>query len=163
MKNAFFALALFLSCHCNAQIVLKGYKCKFYDGQMPDLMAEMYSKNDTFRSTFYGRDISEEVTGNNPKEMLKAGLKLCCEGEHYTKTKDSLYILTGKYDYGVYYYKVYDPNATLLISLRTRNNDSLFSEKSKWLLSQIRLHRKKGAYLLNEKGQTCLEPDNPAK
>ncbi len=152
--------------NCNAQIHLKGYKCKFYKDQWPYTMAEMCSKKDTFRYTLYSRDIWYEFwieTGTNdikPEDELRIGLAMCFENEHYKMTSDSLYIATGRYtDINDYYYTLYDPYLMSSVSLRSKYNDSSFSEKSKWLLSQIRSNKKGDIYLINDRNQTCQDPN----
>jgi hypothetical protein len=157
--------------NCDAQIVLKGYKCLFYEEQIPFLTAEMYSKNDTFMSILYTRDIWAALDGkfatkkeqSDPQNELVAGLELCFDGWPYTKTKDSLYVSTQKIDHGnVFLYKVYIPEQFLSISVRSAKNNEAFSNKSKWLLAQIRQHRwhKDELILMNEKNQNCLDPYN---
>ena len=155
-------VSLFIFSCANGQIRLKGYRCKYYENQSPNTMAEMYNKNDTFRFTLLSRDIWSEM-GDEPqskKSELQVGLKLCFHKKPYFRTKDSLYISTGRFaEAENYYYRVYMPSQQVSISVRSKFNDSLFSEKSKWLLSQIREHRKGDVYLINEKGQTCQVPD----
>jgi hypothetical protein len=169
MKLATTILILFLSLNCNAQIMLKGYKCLFEEGQWPYKMAKMYSKNDTFLFRLLSRDIWAEEAGENVSSAidLKIGLRLCFfNKEHYFKTKDSLYIATGRnppnaYPPNTYFYIVYIPEQTVALSLFSNINDADFSDKSKWLLSQIRLHRRNDIYLVNDKHQSCQDPNNP--
>ncbi len=166
MKNLLLCLLqIIISLSCEAQIHLKGYKCKFYKDQWPFTMAEMCSKTDTFRFTLFSRDIMSMFPAggkpSTPEMELKAGLDLCFSHGHH-KTKDSLYISTRKNDCNVYYYLIYDPYWQSSVSVRSANNDSLFSERSRWLLSQVRLYRhKEGIFLLNEKGQSCQCPNDP--
>jgi len=163
MKHTLLCLSLLIvSLSCEAQIRLNGYKCKFYEGQWLFTMAEMCSKTDTFRFTLYSRDIWSELPDGetDPKKELEIGLKLCFDDSHYYKTKDNLYINTGKNDFDVYYYVVYVPDKQASVSVRSKNNDSAFSAKSRWLLSQIRSHKNKDIFLENEKGQSCQNPDD---
>ncbi len=162
MKQTLLCLLLFIvSLHSIAQIHLKGYKCKFYEGQWPYTMAEMCSKKDTFRFTLFSRDIWSALPDGetDPKKELEVGLKLCFDDSHYYKTKDNLYINTGKNDFDVYFYIVYVPDKHASVSVRSKDNDSTFSAKSKWLLSQIRAHKNDDIFLLNEKGQSCQDPE----
>lgn len=165
MKNVLLLLFTLLSFNGGAQIILRGYKCLYDEGQIPGKMAEMYLKTDTFRSLIYGNDIMTELDEkyrtkkerDDPKNILKAGLAVCF-GSNYAKTKDSLYISTGQNYCNTFYYKVYIPEMMLSISVRSNKNDASFSDKSKWLLAQIRKNRKKKLYLVNEKNETCLDP-----
>ena len=161
MKTLATVLVLFVllvSCNSQAQILLRGYKCIYFDDQPPYMYADMYSKTDTFSFVLYSRDIMGEVEDNDPVKELKCGLRLCFGINHYIRTKDSLYIYTGKYyDTNIYVYKVYIPNKMVALSVRSKNNDALFSERSTWLLSQIRLNRAKDMYFINEKHQTCQD------
>ena len=161
MKRIIAAPLLFIFFHSNAQIVLKGYNCRYFPDQMPNTIAEMYNGNDTFRFTLYSRDIWGEEDGKkaSPAEDLKIGLKLCFDNLPYTKTKDGLYICTGKGD--SYYYVVYVPEQMVTLSIRSGLCDEDFNEKSKWLLAEVRSNRrnKKDMYFINEKNQTCQDPD----
>jgi hypothetical protein len=166
MRNTIVIILSCLFIHCDAQIVLPpGYKCRFEEDQLPNLTAEMYRRNDTFLFTFYRRDIEGELDAKEFKNItervrrkeLKTGLELCFDGP-YIKTRDSLYIATGVNLQNVYFYKIYVPEQMISISVRSNKNDNDFSEKSKWLLSQIRLHRKEEIYLVNDKKQTCQDP-----
>ena len=122
-------------------------------------MAEMYCRNDTFLLLFYGRDILCSLEKEDAKMELKMGLEMSFGNNHYFKTRDSLYIYTGKYhDAEIYYYKIYVPEKMVSFSVRSKNNDNVFSKKSKWLLSQIRLNRRRELYLINEKNKLCMDP-----
>lgn len=103
--------------------------------------------------TLHSRDIWGELYDQKEDlhKELAVGLRLCFDDGHYFKTKDSLYYFTGKNYTNTYYYTVYIPNQQVSLSLRSNKNDSAFSDKSKWLLSQIRQHRNKDVYLINEK------------
>jgi hypothetical protein len=160
LKALLLSFSCSLICNAHAQILLRGYKCLYDEDQPPNLYANMYCATDTFGFTLYSRDIMGENENDDPKKGLKIGLRLCFQGKHYFKTKDSLYIYTGKYyDTNIYVYKIYIPEKQVALSVRSRNNDQVFSDRSKWLLSQIRLHRPKDMYLINEKGQTCQNRD----
>jgi hypothetical protein len=125
----------------------------------------MYHKNDTFLIQRFDRDIEgyfdehHIINGDNDsKQTLKAGLKVCFVADKYFKTKDSLYYYTGRAYTGTYYYEIYVPEYQESISVRSNQNDATFSELSKWLLSQIRLHRKEGITVENEKHEICENP-----
>jgi hypothetical protein len=150
-------LTFSLSFNCNAQILLKDYKCLFLDGQVEDISCHMYKRNDTFSFTSFHRDIYMEIDDahNNPKNRLKAGLDYCFGGTGYFKTKDSLYISTGRSPDSTFYYAIYLPDYEEVYFLHSNQNDADFSQKSKWLLSQIRLYRGKPMYFINEKRETC--------
>lgn len=155
-------IIVFLSLCAKAQIVLSGYKCLFYDGQGPNTMAEMYHQNDTFRFTLLARDIAAENPDENDRTAeLKIGLRLCFNGLNYSKTKDGLYVSTGRYrGTAAYYYKIYIPEQEVSLSLRSNANDADFSDRSKWLLEQVRINRskKKDFYFINEQKETCQVP-----
>jgi hypothetical protein len=165
MKSSILAILLFMSCHTNGQIILPHYKCHYYEDQWPNTMSDMYNGNDTFNFTLYSKDIwgAEGDSKQDPGSELKIGLKLCFEddGLHYYKTKDSLYLSTGQYASHTYYYEIYIPEKTVSVSVRSNKNDSDFTDKSKWLLSQVRHCRaeKKDIYFLNEKRQSCQDPN----
>ena len=150
-----------MPCHAYSQIILPHYKCYYHKDQWPNTMADMYNGNDTFRFTLYSRDLWGEEGGkkSSPAEDLKIGLKLCFDDLPYTKTNDGLYICTGKGD--SYYYIVYVPEQMVTLSIRSGLRDEYFNEKSKWLLAQVRSNRKnkKDMYFINEKNQTCQDPN----
>lgn len=163
METVLFLFFIVISFCSFAQIRLPGYKCKFYNGQWPYTMAEMYNSKDTFRLTLYSRDIGEEMPGDawDENKVLPLGLKICFGDNHYYRTKDSLYYSTGRNDANIYYYKVYIPNQQASVSLRSAKNDAAFSQKSQWLLAEIREHRYQDIYIINEKNQTCQNPGDP--
>lgn len=165
-KTKAVALLLAISPLCtHAQIKIKGYKCKYYEDQIPNTMADMYSKNDTLRFDLFSRDIAgaeEEGKNYTPEDELKMGLLLCFAKYPYSKTKDNLYVSTGVYKNSTtYYYLIYVPEQQISLSVRSGKNDSSFSDKSKWLLQQIREARKKKGefFLMTDKGETCQVPD----
>ncbi len=161
MKNLKSILLVITCClffRSEAQIKLDGYKCKYYDDQPPNLFADLYLKNDTFGFVLFSRSIMGEMETDDPKKELEIGLRLCFRHKHYIKTKDSLYIYTGKYSNSdPYIYEIYIPEAQVSLSVRSKDNDTVFSENSKWLLAQIRANRGKDMFFVNEKGQTCQD------
>jgi len=160
-----FIITILGSFFCKAQedyayIQLKGYKCLYLEGQNPDLMVVLKKEADTFFFYYYSRDILD-IIGNNkdmtPANILKAGLEDCFGDLKYFKTKDSLYISTGRKT-GISQYVIYVPEQMVSFSVHSNKSDSSFSEKSKWLLSQIRKKRKhKNIRFMNDKHQTCSD------
>jgi hypothetical protein len=162
MKNILLLLLPVFSFHCTAQILLSGYKCLYYENQIPNTMAEFYKNNDTFRFTLYSRDIMDEIEDNvnDPEKELNIGLSDCFGNVPYFKTRDSLYIATGRYrSTKSFYYDIYIPDKQVSLSLRSNKNDTTFTNLSKWLLLQARSKRKKDKYFINERNQTCQNPD----
>jgi hypothetical protein len=161
MKTAIILFLFTLPVFADGQILLRGYKCKFYEDQWPYTMAEMYKGRDTFTLTLHIRGIWAALEGQEetPEKILQAGLKECFYDLPYHKTKDSLYYFTGKCTDGNYYYIVYIPNQQVSLTVRSDKNGPDFSEKSKWLLAQVRLHRNNYVFLVNEKGEDCQDPN----
>jgi hypothetical protein len=147
-----------------APIILKGYRCFFYDKGSTNVPAAMYKANDTFIFYLYTRDIwsalDETREKDTPEKELELGLKECFGDVKYIKTKDSLYIATWG-EKNVYNYLIYVPEQSISLCVRSNKNDTDFSEKSKWLLSQVRKNRKKRLFFANERHQTCSDPFNP--
>jgi hypothetical protein len=164
MKRPFLFLLMLFCNGANAQIILNGYKCHFNKDQWPFQMAEMYRGNDTFRSESYGKDI--QFSKSDPTG-IKDALDLCFDGGRmkYHKTRDGLYISTGaSADSSVFYYKIYIPNQTVSVSIRSNKNDADLRKQSEWLLAYVRrnLKAKRENYLINERHQTCSDPSNPS-
>ena len=167
MKNLFLVIVtICVSLVCKAQeefsyILLKGYRCVYFEDETPDVMAAMKKGDDTFFFFYYSRDISgeiQDVRDMTPANLLKAGLEDCFGDLKYFKTKDSLYISTGRKK-GVCQYVIYVPEQMVSFSIHSNKRDSSFSEKSKWLLSQIRKKRKhKDIRFINDQHQTCGDP-----
>ena len=157
MKLTSTLLTFSLAINCNAQIMLNGYKCLFVDGQVESVSSNMYKGNDTFLFKSYWTDVYKELADSEgtPQQRLRAGLDYCFYKTHYFKTKDSLYITTGKNIHNTFYYKIYIPEYEESYSIHSNLNDADFSDKSKWLLSQIRRYRGKPMYFINEKRETC--------
>lgn len=161
-----FIITISVSFCCKAQedyayIQLKGYKCQYFKDQTQDVMAAMKKGNDTFFFFYYYREVLEGIENINdatPAYLLKAGLEDCFGDLKYFKTKDSLYISTGRKN-GICQYVIYIPEELVSFSIHSNKRDSSFSDKSKWLLSQIRQKRKhKNIRLINDKHQTCSDP-----
>ncbi len=156
-----FGVLLPISLH--AQILLKGYKCRFYKDQWPYNEAFFVTKNDTFHFELYAKSVWAAVVNDSREEELKVGLEFCFGSKKYSKTNDSLYISTGKGKNGIYYYMVYIPENIICLSVRSAKNDSLFDKHSSWLLNQVRAARKskKDMYFVNERNQSCQNPNYP--
>lgn len=148
-------------------IFLLGYKCLNSKNKLPGQIAEMYNERDTFLCVSYKQAIADELKRKYPMEkdrqkrenILPVGLNICFGDLQYQKTKDSLYVATGKFsDRDVYYYKVLIPERALAISVRSNKNGAEFSKKSRWLLGEIRDKRadnKRVMSLMNEKEEFC--------
>ncbi len=143
----------------------KATPCKFYKNQWPYKMGEFCSKEDTFRFNNYSRDIAAAVLTDNAEEELRIGLELCFyDSRNIIKTKDTLFVQTSQNPTtGSYYYMVYIPDNMISLSVRSAKNDSLFAQRSTWMLAQIRANRKnkKDLYFVNEKNQSCQNPARP--
>jgi len=158
-------VAIFFYAPANAQIILKGYRCKFYEHQRAFEMGEFCSTKDTFLFTFYGKDVFVADTGekNHKEYQRRLGLEYCFGNTKYTTTKDDLCIQTGQNAQGIYYYLVYVPDQCVSVSVRCAGKGALLSTRSSWLLSQVRiaLKNKKRIFFLDEKGRSCQNPDHP--
>ncbi len=159
IEIALIVTASFISCKSTAQIKLpKGFVCFKDDDDWTVGCHQLFRKGE-IKFISYGCDRGEYGDNTSQAEMINIGLEFCFGNDFYKKTKDGLYVGTGKYkERGslIYYYKVFIPEKLHRITVLSKTNTKEFSDMSIFILEHIRKHRNdKQFHLVTSNGQTC--------